>query len=168
MAIIQSILECLLGSSADISERNVRPSPSVASDIVTTLITGETIESIHKDVNEIISISGWTDSLAQAILRGLDDAIQAGADMARPASDALVKAKEAAAGFAEEHPVFTTLLALGVLAILLPWVLEVLGFGELGPIAGSFAARWQSTYAGYVPRGALFTYFQRLGMKWHW
>ena len=31
------------------------------------------------------------------------------------------------------------------------------------PIAGSFAARWQSTYQGYVEAGSWFSYFQRLG-----
>ncbi|KAF2263400.1 hypothetical protein CC78DRAFT_581489 [Lojkania enalia] len=41
-----------------------------------------------------------------------------------------------------------------------------LGFGELGPIEGSFAALWQSRYAGYVPSGSLFSFFQRLGMTW--
>ena len=55
----------------------------------------------------------------------------------------------------------------------LPWVVEVLGFSELGPVegwspkcVGSFAAWWQSTYAGYVPAGSLFSFFQRLGMVW--
>ncbi|PWY81563.1 hypothetical protein BO94DRAFT_536837 [Aspergillus sclerotioniger CBS 115572] len=168
MTMFQSILDCILGSSPD-THQTIAASPAyLASDIVTTIITRDSIESIHKDLNEKIKANGWSDSIAQAILRGLNDAINAGAEMAHPATDALNKAKEAAVGFAEEHPVYTTLLALGVLAILLPWVLEVLGFGELGPIAESFAARWQSTYAGYVHRGALFTYFQRLGMKWHW
>ena len=67
------------------------------------------------------------------------------------------------------------------------------GFGELGPIegelclslsggphcgklrngilmlilvTGSWAALWQSRYAGMVPKGSLFSFFQRLGMKW--
>lgn len=31
--------------------------------------------------------------------------------------------------------------------------------------AGSFAAEWQSTYAGFVPKGSLFSFLQRLGMK---
>jgi len=35
--------------------------------------------------------------------------------------------------------------------------------------AGTFAAWWQRTYAGLVPKGSLFSFFQRLGMtKWHW
>ena len=31
---------------------------------------------------------------------------------------------------------------------------------------GTFAAAWQTRYAGYVPKGSLFSFFQRLGMVW--
>jgi hypothetical protein len=69
--------------------------------------------------------------------------------------------------------------------IIAPWVIEALGFAELGPLegmsrlqcclvsakltyaAGSFASWWQSTYGGLVPKGSLFSFFQRLGMVWH-
>lgn len=88
--------------------------------------------------------------------------------MAKASLDALAQAKHTAVGFAEDHPVYATLIALGILAILMPWALEILGFGDLGPIEGSFAALWQSRYAGYVPKKSLFGYFQRLGLKWHW
>ena len=50
--------------------------------------------------------------------------------------DALDRAYGAAAEFAHDHPVFLTLLALGVLVALAPYVIELLGFGELGPIEG--------------------------------
>ncbi|EXJ55687.1 hypothetical protein A1O7_08616 [Cladophialophora yegresii CBS 114405] len=83
-----------------------------------------------------------------------------------PLKDAFVKAVDAAAGFARDHPVWTTLIAVGILAVLLPWAVEALGFGVEGPAARTFAAWWQSRYAGYVPKGSLFSFFQRLGMKW--
>ena len=39
----------------------------------------------------------------------------------------------------------------------------------LGGDTGSWAARWQATYMGYVPKGSLFSFFQRMGMtKWRW
>ncbi|OJJ70327.1 hypothetical protein ASPBRDRAFT_129116 [Aspergillus brasiliensis CBS 101740] len=167
MSIIKSILDCIRGPSPDVHPTDARTS-AVASDIVNILLTGESRESIQKRLHEQVDTNGWSESIAQAILHGLSDAIKAGAEMAGPAADALTKAKEAGVNFAKEHPVYTFVLALGVIVALAPWVLEVLGFGELGPIAGSFAARWQATYAGYVPRGVLWTYFQRLGMKWHW
>jgi hypothetical protein len=51
--------------------------------------------------------------------------------------------------------------------IIVPWVIEALGFAELGPVEGTFASWWQSTYGGLVPKGSLFSFFQRLGMVWH-
>lgn len=80
---------------------------------------------------------------------------------------------------------FCTVIALGVLVMIAPLVLEALGFAELGPIPGefdrtmsfhnvklistlgSFAATWQARYAGYVPKGSLFSFLQRLGMISH-
>jgi hypothetical protein len=61
--------------------------------------------------------------------------------MAAAATTALPRARDTAVDFETEHPVHATLLAIGALAILIPWVPEILGFGELGPIEGSFAAR---------------------------
>ena len=72
--------------------------------------------------------------------------------------------------FAKDHPVASagllTIVAVGVLVILAPAVVEALGFAELGPLEGSFAAWWESTYAGFVPKGSLFSFLQRLGMTW--
>ena len=88
-----------------------------------------------------------------------------------------------------------TVLALGVLVALTPYLLEMLGFAELGivrgksltPIlyqtnqspewrrrldrancvtSGSWAALWQARYAGFVPKGSLFSFLQRMGMVW--
>lgn len=47
-------------------------------------------------------------------------------------------------GFAAEHPVatavFCTVVALGVLVEVAPYVLGVLGFAELGPVEGEWIA----------------------------
>ncbi|KAK4150991.1 hypothetical protein C8A00DRAFT_45712 [Chaetomidium leptoderma] len=59
--------------------------------------------------------------------------------------------------------VLLTVLALGVLARLVPGFVRVLGFGGLG---GSFAAWWQRLYGGYVPKGSLWSFLQRMGMTW--
>ncbi|CAK7222774.1 hypothetical protein SEUCBS140593_005016 [Sporothrix eucalyptigena] len=70
----------------------------------------------------------------------------------------------------EDHPRLTTCIAfaaaVAVLWVLAPWVLEAAGFGELGPIADSVAARLQMRYMGQVPKGSWFSFFQRLGMVW--
>jgi hypothetical protein len=60
--------------------------------------------------------------------------------MAKASFKALTQAEDAAIGFAKDHPVYATLITLGILAILMPWALEFLGFGDLGPIEGLFAA----------------------------
>jgi hypothetical protein len=88
-------------------------------------------------------------------------------------------------GFVQEHPVFCTVIALGVLVLIAPWAVEAIGFGVKGPIPGmfasaslkfvsvltlllgTFASAWQVRYAGYVPKGSLFSFFQRLGMVYH-
>ncbi|CAK7244511.1 MAG: hypothetical protein STHCBS139747_006052 [Sporothrix thermara] len=82
---------------------------------------------------------------------------------------AIVAATEVFA-WTQEHPQLAMCLALAAAVaiawVLLPWVLEVLGFGELGPIAESVAARLQMRYMGYVPKGSWFSFFQRLAMVW--
>ncbi|KAK7927859.1 hypothetical protein PG985_004857 [Apiospora marii] len=80
------------------------------------------------------------------------------------------EAADALFQFTKDHPIATagmlTIIAVGILVILAPAFVEALGFAELGPIEGSFAAWWESTYAGYIPKGSLFSFFQRLGMLW--
>lgn len=170
--LLQSIFDCISGTLAanppPAPPTDSRPPTSIASDILTIILTADTPYTLHKQLNEKISAESWTEAIATALLHGLENAIKTGAQMAKAASDALTQAEDAAIGFAKEHPAYATLIALGILAALMPWALEILGFGELGPIEGSFAAVWQSRYAAYVPKGSLFGYFQRLGMKWHW
>ncbi|KAL4788386.1 hypothetical protein BJX76DRAFT_353408 [Aspergillus varians] len=171
MSLLIPIFDCLFGDLAanPTPPTNDRRSPeSIASDIITKILTADNPYTLHKALNDEISTAGWTEAIAKATLHGLEKAISAGTQMARAAADAVAQAKNAAGAFATEHPVYATLIAMGVLTVLLPWTLEVLGFGELGPIEGSFAAGWQRSYKGYVPKRALFGYFQRLGMKWHW
>ncbi|KAJ5946114.1 hypothetical protein N7454_002953 [Penicillium verhagenii] len=165
----QSILDCIFGTlAADPLPPSTGRSPeSIASDIVTMILNAESPESLRKQLKEEMYITSWSEEIGKAILHGLEDAIKAGTEMAQAAADAAAKCKDAAIGFATEHPVYATLIALGILVLLMPWALEIIGFGELGPIEGSWAAGWQARYAGYVPKGALFGYFQRLGMTWH-
>ncbi len=94
--------------------------------------------------------------------------------------------------YVKEHPVeiaasiLISLFAFGILARMMPWVVRLLGFGLEGPVegellpiclvpegtglilfvTGSFAAWFQSTYRGFVPKGSIMSYLQRLGMTW--
>lgn len=78
----------------------------------------------------------WEESLAKAILTGLECAIKDGAPMAEAMVEALAKVTVEAVEWSKEHPVYTTLIVFGILVILSPWVLEALGFAELGPLEG--------------------------------
>jgi hypothetical protein len=90
----------------------------------------------------VVGAAGWTEYLANAILEKLSAAIGDGAPPPGPAmADALQRAMDAAVGFVREHPVFFTVLALGVLVALAPWVLEAVGFGAAGPIEGAWLRR---------------------------
>lgn len=68
--------------------------------------------------------------------------------MTKASLNTLTQAKHTAVRFTEDHLVYIILIALGILAILMPWVLEILGFDDLGLIEGSFMTLWQSRYAG--------------------
>ena len=86
---------------------------------------------------------GWSEYLAKKVLAALKAVLKGGEHMNVAMEEAHTKACEAAKvfeGFAADHPyataVFVTVIALGVLAILAPYVLEMLGFAELGPVEG--------------------------------
>lgn len=129
------------------------------------------------DNDQEFSANGWTESLALAVFSGLKTALEnvlktpmgsAMADAYYKVASVLTEMAKDAVGFIEEHPVYVTLLTLGILVCLAPWAVEALGFGALGPIEGSFAAWWQAKFVGYVPKGSVFSFFQRLGMVWRW
>ncbi|KZF26482.1 hypothetical protein L228DRAFT_257911 [Xylona heveae TC161] len=73
-----------------------------------------------------------------------------------------------ALNYTQEHPIRIILGAAGLYlgpggVLALP--LRAIGFGALGPLAGSIAAYWQSTYyGGYVAAGSVFSILQWLGM----
>lgn len=86
---------------------------------------------------------GWTESLAAKIVAALEAVLKAGKDLGPKLSPAYAQACEAAKGipgFVAEHPlataVFCTVLTLGILVLVAPSVLELVGFGQLGPRAG--------------------------------
>ncbi|KIM83390.1 hypothetical protein PILCRDRAFT_69592, partial [Piloderma croceum F 1598] len=143
---------------------------SLAADILSTLYAADTNdEHLIRRLQNVVHETGWYEDLAAAVLTGLENALKAEAPMGQAMKDAYEKATQIVADvleFAKEHPVFCAVVALGILVILAPWAIEAVGFGELGPIEGTFAAWWQSRYAGYVPAGSLFSFFQRLGMVW--
>ncbi|KAL1792285.1 hypothetical protein ACET3X_008792 [Alternaria dauci] len=189
MARLQAILACLpCGTTEPADETyptekaallsaapsNPRPAAETANDVVATLLTTSLIgPALHMHLDSVVGAAGWRSNMAKYVLEKLTAALQASHEKLGPTiRSAYQRAWEAAQsieGFVIEHPVMCTVIALGVLAVVAPWVLEALGFAELGPVQGTFASWWQSSYAGLVPKNSLFSFFQRLGMvKWHW
>ena len=167
-----------------------RTTQSLAEDVLSTLYAADINDKhvLKQRLQDVVRETGWYENLAVSVLNGLENALKEGAPMSQAMKDPYDKAAQVVVdvwGFVKEHPVFFTLVALGILVILVPWAVEVLGFGELGPmegmsviiyvqgdilmrclLVGTFAAWWQSIYRGYVPAKSLFSFFQRLGMVW--
>ncbi len=151
--LIKAITECLLGqpdhasttttttsdekSKIAISQRMSHTASEIATDIVHALYIAEKPgRKLKCTLNDIVSECGWTEHLATAILEKLEAALKTAAQMGQVMKEAFNKATEEAYGFAGKHPVYATIIALGILVVLAPWVIEALGFGEIGPIEG--------------------------------
>ncbi|KAH8591319.1 hypothetical protein B0O99DRAFT_519737 [Bisporella sp. PMI_857] len=150
---------------------DVKGDEAKATEILNILFNAEKEGKALRDrIEKEVSTTGWKDSLAVAILTKFEEMLDECKPMAQTMTDAYLRAKEGAEIFVSQHPVLAgvllTVIAIGVLYILLPWVIEVLGFAEAGPVEGSWAALWQSRI-GNIPAGSWFSFFQRLGMKIH-
>ena len=120
-----------------------------ASSIVSALMNAEKAgPSLETTIKSIVEqAGGWSHYLAKKLLAAFEAILKALEPLngaMQEAKDKAIEAFDATEGFAAEHPiateVFCTVLALGILAELLPWAIEALGFwygfGELGPIEG--------------------------------
>ena len=103
--------------------------------------------------NVLHQTSSWKEHFARALLSVMGKAlIEQTIVLKGPLAEAYEKATRAAEGiiegFVHDHPVWTAVIAivvaLGILYLLMPVVLEILGFGELGPIEGMFGPRQPS------------------------
>lgn len=113
---------------------------AAAQDFVNVLIKAKTGDfndvQLRKDLDNAVSTLSWSENLAAAILVCLETALRNGIKLGRTVEEATKKAMAAATEFATDHPVYFTLIALGVLALTVPWVLSWLGFAEIGIVEG--------------------------------
>ena len=171
--------EPLLSSNSNLTEAHL------ADEIVSRLIAAESDTALQADLRSMVHTYGWYDGLAEAVLEGLKRALELGEEMGPVMKNAFERAVTAFSDIKEwvkANPAKTTLIALGVLAILVPWMLTALGFAEAGivegkftlsyhtheradEVLGSWAALWQARYLGFVPKGSLFSFLQSLGTK---
>ena len=100
--------------------------------------------SLDATIKSIVhQTGGWSEYLAAKALTALEAGLKAGKPLSaamQEAYDKACEALEATEGFAADHPIATevliTVIALGILVELAPYVLGLLGFAELGPIEG--------------------------------
>lgn len=146
-----NIFECLTGDSKEDSaekqaltlDHSTRPLDEVAGDVVNAILHSEkTGAELKAELNSIVGSCGWKEYLAEEILEKLGAALQGAHDRFGPAiRDAYQRAWNVAneiEGLVIQHPVMCTIIALGVLVVIAPWVTEVLGFAELGPVEGAY------------------------------
>lgn len=99
-------------------------------------------KELEERLKSIIHTNGWTERLAEAILNGIEKLVKESGKMAAAMAEATEKATNTALEFAKEHPYYTaliiagTIITIGALVMLAPWVLEALGFAARGPRLG--------------------------------
>jgi hypothetical protein len=120
----------------------------LADQIVAKLFAAEKNDAVlEADLRSIIHTYGWYDGLAAAVLAALENTIKLGEKMGpamKSAYDKAVDGINSVKEWAGEHPKMTavilTLIALGVLAIMMPWLMAWLGFAEEGIVEGKLTA----------------------------
>lgn len=88
--------------------------------------------------------SWWQTKIAENVLNGLvhlvNEVKETGAGLSGAMAEAFTEASASAEHFAKEHPVaatmIVTVIALFILAMLTPLILEALGFGAEGVLEG--------------------------------
>lgn len=99
-------------------------------------------KELRENLDSIVRPEEISDLHAQQIVTGIEQIIKRGAPMGEALSRAVGDATDMAWEFAKEKAYYSmlvskgTIVALGVLAVLAPWVLDRLGFGIRGPKAG--------------------------------
>jgi hypothetical protein len=150
-SLIKAIADCLCGCPYTEDEypnekrvllsHDPRTAEDIAEQVVHAILHAEKGgRDLKKKLNNIVGTNGWTERIAEWTLAKLEKALKEVSKLGPVLKEAYDKACDVAKGiegFIQEHPVFCTIIALGVLVLIAPWAIEALGFGELGPIEGT-------------------------------
>lgn len=155
MSLLQAIADCLFGGELDAFELAAKThkddkNAQIAANVVKTMLaTEKNGEELKQKLRETIFAYSRTEELAKAVLKALEAAVRQERAMSPALAEVYHKACEVATdvgGFIEDHPVFCTVIVLGILVLLMPWVIEAIGFAAEGPVAG----KYQSHLKPYV------------------
>jgi hypothetical protein len=99
--------------------------------------------ALRTRIGDTVGTKGWTEDIARRILTAMEQFIQQGDLLMGQGLHVAINASSKTVldifNFPVDHPhaVVATVVAIGVLVILAPYVIEMLGFGELGPLEGT-------------------------------
>ena len=115
----------------------------VASDVLQTLQSAEKpgVELQQSITGIVHQAGGWDEWIAKAILNALANVLRAGKGLGPVLQDTYNRACEEAKkipGIVRDHPYWSIVVALGILAILTPLVIHALGFTAEGVLAGKY------------------------------
>ena len=151
MDIIKAIFECFTGinfTSSDMDTVLLRGTneehDKLDVDMINILLTADSPGEAHKKVVirtiDLVHTEGSYDGLAKPILHHVQAALKSQKAMGKAMKEAFDKAQKGAEEFVKEHPVLATaiitVVALSIIAALLPWVIDALGFAARGPVRG--------------------------------
>ena len=144
LATILSPFASICSSRRNIQASSITAADMTAQDVVDEIKFAEKSgESLKVAINDIvIQAGGWSEYLAQRILRALEAVLKAGkpiGEAMKHAYDKSVEAVERMTTFAKDHPVFCTAIALGILMIMVPVVITALGFTAGGVAEGELS-----------------------------
>ena len=152
MDVLHVVFPCLAGRKGRSERTNKRRTTisakqeeKLAADVVNVLFSSDG-QSLKQQLDDMLRTYGWYESLAKRILNRLINALNAGKTMGGAMKRAFDRAYEVTNDFVQKHPIFAaaiiTVIAIGVLVLLVPLVVEALGFAELGPVEGESFHRW--------------------------
>jgi hypothetical protein len=150
MNVIQGIFQCIT-SSLDDEITTGTPSHGYQNAVVPEKSDLRLSQSFKQSshtaaTNAVMTLQGaektgdsLTERIATSILAMLENVLKDGSPMGQAMREAYDKACALVAAlgeFVQEHPIFCTVVALGILVILAPAVIHALGFSALGPVEG--------------------------------
>ncbi|KAL1856402.1 hypothetical protein Daus18300_010774 [Diaporthe australafricana] len=152
-----------------INEQPVQSAEDAASQFIDILRTSDKGgKDLERRLKKIVSVNSWTEDLAKYILQGIEALVQhrdTVGQFVREAMDKSTDAAESIFDIAKDHPILVTIVAIGVLVIIAPWVLEALGFGGLARLPTLSPPGGRPDMPAMFPRALSFRSFS--GWEWY-